>query len=330
MSALAPLLEAFFSERLIRQRRASPHTVAAYRDTFRLLLGFAKEQTGKAPSKLLLSDLDGPLIGSFLEHLEHERENSVSTRNARLAAIRSFFSFAQLRCPEQAAVVARVLEIPQKRSVSERLSYLDRDEVAALLASPDQATRGGRRDHALLLLAVTTGLRVSEVTGLRCADIVISGRGGHVCCIGKGRRERATPLGRQLSAVLKSWLAERDGAPEEPLFPGRGGGALSRDAVSFLLAKHVRAAGAACPSLRHKTVSPHVLRHTAAMNLLQAGVYRETIALWLGHQSLETTQIYMHASMRIKEEALARTAPPGKAASRYRPPDELVAFLEAL
>jgi integrase/recombinase XerD len=330
MSALAPLVEAFFTERLIRQRRASEHTIAAYRDSFRLLLNFAKERTGKNPAQMTLADLDGPLVGAFLDHLEHGRRNSVSTRNARLAAVRSFFSFVQLRCPEQLGVVARVLEIPQKRSESERLNFLDRDEVAALLASPDQAMRGGRRDHALLLLAVTTGLRVSEITGLRCADIEISGRSGTVRCLGKGRRERSTPLGRQLSAVLGSWLAERRGAPADPLFPGRGGGPLSRDAVSFLLAKHVRAAASDCRSLATKTVSPHVLRHTAAMNLLQAGVQQETIALWLGHQSLETTQIYMHASLAIKEEALARTAPPATRSTRYRPPDDLLGFLESL
>jgi len=329
VSALAPLVEAFFTERLMRQRRASLHTIAAYRDTFRLLLTFAQEKTGKNPAQMTLADLDAPLVGAFLDHLEHGRHNSVGTRNARLAAIRSFFSFVQLRCPEQSAVVARVLEIPQKRSEAERLSFLDRDEVAALLASPDQTTKGGKRDHALLLLAVTTGLRVSEITGLRCSDIVVSGKGGHVRCLGKGRRERSTPLGRQLSAVLRSWLTERKGAGDDPLFPGRGG-PLSSDAVSFLLAKHVRAAAASCPSLATKTVSPHVLRHTAAMNLLQAGVHQETIALWLGHQSLETTQIYMHASLAIKEEALARTAPPATKTTRYRPPDDLLGFLESL
>jgi integrase/recombinase XerD len=330
VSALSPLLESFFSERLIRQRRASPHTIAAYRDTFRLLLCFAMDKIGKAPSRLSLADLDGPLIGAFLDHLEHGRGNSVSTRNARLAAIKSFFSYAQLRCPEHAGLIARVLEIPQKRVVSEALTFLDRDEIEALLASPDQATRGGRRDHALLLLAVTTGLRVSEITGLSCCDVVTSGRHGHVRCIGKGRRERCTPLGRPLSRVLESWIKERKGSPEDPLFPGRLGGRLSRDAVNFLLAKHVSLASCSCPSLSRKTISPHVLRHTAAMNLLQAGVHRETIALWLGHQSLESTQVYMHASLTMKEEALMKTAPPGTKRRRYRPPDELLGFLEAL
>jgi integrase/recombinase XerD len=330
VSALAPLVEAFFTERLMRQLSASPHTIASYRDSFRLLLTFAKERTGKTPAQMTLADLDGPLVGAFLDHLEEGRHNSVSTRNARLASIHSFFSFVQLRCPEQSAVVARVLDIPQKRCESERLNFLDREEVAALLASPNQQTKGGRRDHALLLLAVTTGLRVSELTGLSCSDIVLSRKNGHVHCLGKGRRERTTPLGQQLSAVLKSWLAERKGRPDDPLFPGRGGGRISSDAVSFLLAKHVRAAGCRCPSLATKTVSPHVLRHTTAMNLLQAGVHQETIALWLGHQSIESTQIYMHASMAIKEGALARTAPPATRATRYRPPDDLLGFLESL
>jgi integrase/recombinase XerD len=329
VSALAPLLEAFFVDRLLNQRRASPHTVAAYRDTFRLLLGFAMQSTGRAPSQLSMGDLDARLIGAFLSHLEIERSNGVRTRNARLAAIRSFFAYAALRCPEHAGVIAGVLDIPQKRSDSERLCFLDRDEVDAVLASPDKTTRSGRRDHALLLLAVTTGLRVSELTGLRCKDMSL-GRGAHVHCVGKGRRERSTPLTRQTASVLASWIDERRGADEDLLFPGRGGTRLSTDAVAFMLAKHVRSATASCRSLATKHVSPHVLRHTCAMDLLQAGVTRETIALWLGHRELASTQIYMHASLAIKEQALAKTAPHSVTKVRYRPADDLLAFLESL
>jgi site-specific recombinase XerD len=329
MSALAPTLEAFFTDRLARQRQASPHTMAAYRDTFRLLVGFAEARTHKAPCRLDLADLDAPLVGAFLDHLERERHNSLRTRNARLAAIHSLFAYAALRHPEHAAVIARVLAIPAKRHERAIVSFLTRPEIDALLAAPDRATWLGRRDHTLLHVAVQAGFRVSELTGLRCADVRL-GAGAHIRCHGKGRKERITPLTTQTASVLHAWLRERRGAPDEPLFPTRRGGPLGRDAVGKLVAKHAAAARRVCPSLRHKPVSPHTLRHSCAMSLLQAGVDPIVIALWLGHEHVETTAIYLHADLSIKERALARTTPPGVTPRRYRPPDPLLAFLESL
>lgn len=329
MSALAPTLQGFFTERMLTQRRASPNTVASYRDTFRLLLAFTQRRTGKTPSKLDFEDLDAVLIGAFLEHLEVERHNSVRTRNTRLAAVRSLFAYAALRHPEHAALIQRVLAIPAKRTDRALVSFLTRDEVDALLAAPDRGTWTGRRDHALLLVAVQTGLRVTELTTLTCADIDLR-TGSHLRCHGKGRKERITPLTTQACAVLRVWLAERRGEPCDPLFPSRRGGPLSRDAVALLVAKHAGVATQRCPSLGAKTVSPHVLRHTCAMSLLAVGVDTSVIALWLGHEGVETTQIYLHADLAIKERALARTAPADTKPGRYRAPDSLVAFLEAL
>lgn len=329
MSSLAPLLQAFFTERLTRQRHASPHTVAAYRDTFRLLLGFIHRQTGKAPSKLNLEDLNAPMIGAFLAHLETERGNAVRTRNARLAAIHSFFHYAALGHPEHAELIQRVLAIPTKRFDTALVSYLSRPEIDALLASPDRATWTGRRDHALLLLAVQTGLRATELAGLVCQDVQL-GTGAHVRCDGKGRKERVTPLTRPASAVLRVWLRERDGQPADPLFPSRSGEHLTRGAIWRLVVKHAATARDRCPSLAAKQVTPHVLRHTAAMTLLQAGVDASVIALWLGHESLESTNVYLHADMALKERALAHTAPPETTPGRYRAPDDLLAFLDRL
>jgi integrase/recombinase XerD len=329
MSALAPTLQSFFTERLLTQRRASPNTVASYRDTFRLLLGFALRRTGTPPSKLQLEDLDAVLIGAFLEHLERERHNSVRTRNTRLAAVHSLFAYAALRHPEHAALIQRVLAIPAKRTDRPLVSFLTHDEVDAVLSAPNRNTWAGRRDHALLLVAVQTGLRVTELTSLTCADVDL-GTGAHLRCHGKGRKERITPLTPQVCGVLRVWLAERRGEPCAPLFPSRRRGPLSRDGVALLVAKHAGAATQRCPSLGGKTVSPHVLRHTCAMSLLAVGVDISVIALWLGHEGVETTQIYLHADLAIKERALARTAPAGTTPGRYRAPDSLVAFLEAL
>jgi len=329
MSALAPTLQAFFTERLVRQRQASPHTIAAYRDTMRLLLRFAAEHTGKQPSRLEVDDLDAPLIGAFLDHLEHERGNSARTRNSRLAAIRSLFRFAALGHPEHAASIERVLAIPPKRYERALVTFLTEDEVDALLAAPDQATWTGRRDRALLLLAAQTGLRVAELVGLRCADVQL-GSGAHVSCWGKGRKQRITPLTATTVAVLRAWLVERGGRENDPLFPTRTSGALSHDAVERRLATHAASAARVCPSLREKRVTPHVLRHTAAMRLLHAGVDTSVIALWLGHEQVETTQIYLHADLSLKERALDRTTSPGAKPGRYRPPDAILAFLEAL
>ncbi len=329
MSALSSTLQAFFAERLVRQRQASPHTLAAYRDTLRLLLRFAAERRGIGPSKLEFENLDAPMIADFLDHLERTRGNSVRTRNARLAAIHSLFHYALLRHPEYASTIERVLAIPQKRWERSLVTFLDEVEVAALLAAPDRETWTGRRDHALLAVAVQTGLRVSEITGLRCADLCLGTR-PHVRCIGKGRKKRITPLTRVTVDVLRGWLAERAGQKDEPAFPTSTGAALSRDAFACRITKLAALAARRCPSLREKRVTPHVLRHTAAMRLLQAGVDTSVIALWLGHEQVETTQIYLHADLALKESALAKTQPADTKPGRYRPTDPLLAFLEAL
>ena len=329
MTALAPVLEAFFTRRLITEKGVSPHTIAAYRDTFRLLLSFAHEQTGKQPAALEFEDLDAPLIAAFLDHLEHQRGNSRRTRNARLAAIHSMFRYAALRHPEHAALISRVIAVPTKRFERAIVTYLTPDEVDALLAAPNRERWIGRRDHALLTLAIQTGLRVTELTTLRNQDVHLS-TGPHIQVVGKGRKQRATPLTSQTVAVLRQWLKERAGRPEDPLFPSSRGRALSRDAIALLVTNHASTASRISPTLRNKKVSPHTLRHTTAMNLLHAGVDSTVIALWLGHESVEATQIYLHADMAIKERALARTTPPDTAPGRYRPPDRLLAFLEAL
>jgi site-specific recombinase XerD len=329
MTSLAPTLQAFFTDRLITQRHASPHTIAAYRDTFRLLLGFAEDHLAAAPSKLQVQHLDANLIGAFLEHLETNRGNTVRTRNARLAAIHSFFRYAALRHPEHAGVIERVLAIPAKRFERQTVSFLTDIEVDALLAAPDCTTWLGRRDHALLLTAIQTGLRISELANLRCADVVLS-TGAHVRCLGKGRKERATPLTSTTVAVLRAWLAERRADPTDPLFATTRGRALSRYGLDAIIDRHLHTATVSCPSLTTKTISAHTLRHTAAMRLLHAGVDTTVIALWLGHESVETTQMYVHADLTLKERALSRTTPIGHPPGRYRPPDDLLAFLEAL
>lgn len=330
MSALAPTLEAFFTERLISQRNASPNTVAAYRDTWRLVLRFARARTGKEPSRLDLADLDAPLIGAFLDHLEQERHNTARTRNARLSAIRSFFRYAALRHPEHAALIARVLAIPAKRCERAEVSYLTRPELDALLAAPDQGTWTGRRDHALLDVAAQTGLRVSELTGLRNCDVELA-TGAHIRCTGKGRKQRCTPLARPTVAVLRAWMQERRGEPGDPLFPARRGTPLSRGAIARLVTTHTATARHRCPSLVTKHPTPHVLRHSCAMELLRSGVDCAVIALWMGHEQVETTsRIYLHADMSIKERALARTAPPHTKPGRYQASDQLLAFLDSL
>lgn len=329
MSTIAPTLEAFFTDRLRRERHASEHTVAAYRDTFRLLVGFAERRTHRAPSKLGFDDLDVDTITAFLDHLEAERHNSIRTRNARLAAIRSFFRYAARRDVEHAALIQRVLAIPEKRYVRTDVSFLEADEVDALLGVVDTSTTHGRRDRALLQLAVQSGLRVSELTGLNCSDVVL-GTGPFVHCVGKGRKERITPLSKETAATLRAWLAERDGTPEDPLFASRRGERLGRAGVARLLDKYVALATTRCPSLSNKNVSPHVLRHTAAMRLLQAGIDTSVIALWLGHESIDTTMTYVHADLELKERALSRTTPIGSPPGRFQPTDELLAFLEAL
>jgi integrase/recombinase XerD len=329
MSALAPVLQAFFTHRLITQRDASPRTIAAYRDTFRLLLGYAHEQTGKQPFELDIDDVDAPLIGAFLTHLEHARGNTVRTRNARLGAIHSFYRYAALEHPEHAQTIARVMAIPTKRHERSIVCYLDQTEVTALLAAPDQAHWLGRRDRALLALMIQTGVRVSELVGLHVGDAHL-GTGRHIKLLGKGRKKRATPLSAEVASLLSQWITERGGSPDDPLFPTRQGRPLSRHTVGLLLGKHTETAATHCLSLTTKRVTPHTLRHTAAMLWRAGGVDLATIALLLGHESIQTTHIYEHADPALKEEAIARTAPLGVKPGRYRPSDTLLAFLEGL
>lgn len=329
MTTLAPLLESFFTDRLNRQLHASPHTVRSYRDTFRLLVTFAEHRIGKTPSELDLADLDAGMVSAFLHHLEVDRKNTVRTRNARMAAIRSLFRYASYREPAHAAVIQRVLAIPDKRTQHPVVSFLSPVEVDSLLAAPDRSTWIGRRDHALLVLAVQTGLRVSELCGLRCRDLVLD-TGPHVRCYGKGRKERCTPLTRHTVNVLRVWLTEIGHAGDQPVFPTRRGGPINPDSVGDLVDRHVATARARWPEWTAAKVTPHTLRHTAAMTLLAAGVDTTVIALWLGHEHTQTTQIYLHGDLTMKERALARTAPASTPPGRYQPPDKLLAFLEAL
>jgi len=329
MSAMAPTLQAFFTDRLATQRQASGRTVAAYRDTFRLLLCFVCARTGKQACTLDFADLDAPTVGAFLTYLEQERANTVRTRNARLAAIHSLFRYAALRHPEHAASIQRVLSIPQKRFDRALVSYLTKGEAEALLANPNRSTWIGRRDHALLAVTVQTGLRIAELTGLRCSDVMLS-HGPHLRCRGKGRKERCIPLTATTAATLRVWLTERAGEASDPVFPSRRGTPLSSDAVESLVSKYATAAGNHCPSLAGKNVTPHVLRHTCAMLLREAGTDLATIALWLGHEDLRSTQQYLHADLALRERALSRTTPPQTKPGRYHPPDKLLAFLDSL
>jgi len=329
VTALAPTLQAFFTDRLMSQRQASPHTIAGYRDAFRLLLRFAADRTDTQPCELDMGDLDAPLVAAFLDHLETERRNSVRTRNHRLAAVHSLFSYAALRHPEHAASIQRVLAIPPKRFERNLVTYLTDDEAQAVVSACDRATWTGRRDHAMIVLAIQTGLRISELADLSCADVVL-GAGAHVHCVGKGRKQRRTPLVPHTAAVLRVWLAERQGSPLEPLFPTVTGKPLSRDAIEHRITQHVRNAGRVCPSIRTKKVTTHTLRHTAAMRLLLSGVDVTVIALWLGHEQVSTANLYLHADMSQKERAIARITPPNTTPGRYRASDPILAFLEAL
>jgi len=329
MSALAPALQAFFTDRLIGQRAASPNTIAAYRTGLRLLLGFAAERTGKSPSALDISELDAPLIAAFLDHLEHDRHNSVATRNNRLAAIHSLFGYLALHHPEHAGSVQRVLAIPVKRTQRNLVTYLTEDEVDALLGSCDQTRWTGRRDHTMFALTIQTGLRISELAGLDCRDVTLT-TGANVHTVGKGRKERHTPLVPATRAILKAWLGERAGAPTDPLFPTTTDRRLSPDAIERRLAHHVALAATTCPAIGAKRITMHTLRHTAAMRLLLAGNDITIIALWLGHEQIATTNIYLHADMTHKQRAIDRTKPLAAKPGRYRPPDGLLAFLEAL
>jgi site-specific recombinase XerD len=329
MTAIASTVQAFFTERLIQQRQASPHTITAYADTVRMLLRFATERTGIPCHRLQFTDIDAPMIGAFLDHLEHDRCNSVRTRNARLAAIHSLFGFAALRHPEHAGDIQRVLAIPAKHADHTIVAYLTDPEAEALLAAPDHRTRTGRRDRALLCLAIQTGLRASELTSLTSRDVHL-GAGAYISCHGKGRKDRITPLTRATIGTLRAWMTERAGEPDDPLFPTNRGGPMSHDSLSQRLALHAATAAKSCSSLSGKNVTPHVLRHSAAMRLLHAGVDTTVIALWLGHVDVSTTQIYLDADLELKQKALDRTTPPAGKPGRYTPSDHLIAFLEGL
>ena len=326
---LAALLQRFFTQRLMQQRQASPHTISSYRDSFRQFLKFVQQKLRKPPSRLTFEEIDAPLIVAFLDELEKHQGLSVRSRNLRLTAIHSFFRFAAFEAPAHSAQIQRVLAIPSKRFTRTLVQFLTRPEVDALLAAPDQFTSSGRRDHAFLLVAVQTGLRLSEMTGLKREDLIV-GAGAHLRVVGKGRKERCTPLAQSTLAVLKAWLREPQRGDGDVLFPSAKGERLSVHGVQYLLTKHRMAACKVCPSLKEKRVTVHRLRHTIAMDLLQAGVDRSVIALWLGHESVETTQIYLEATLAMKERALAKTLPPNGRPGRYQPGDQLLGFLNSL
>jgi site-specific recombinase XerD len=323
------LLERFFTQRLMQQRRASPHTISSYRDSFCLLLCFAQAKLGKQPSQLTFEQIDAPLISAFLNEMENGRGISARSRNLRLTAIRSFFRYAAFEAPAHAAQIQRVLAIPNQRFTRTQIGFLTRPEVEALLAAPDPHTWSGHRDHAMLLVATQCGLRQSELTGLR-RDMLILGAGAHINVLGKGRKERAIPLTKQTVAVLKAWLKEIPESDDAIVFPSARGAHLSADGVEYILAKHIAVAAKSCSSLLQRKITPHMLRHTSAMELLQAGMDRGVIALWLGHESVETTQIYLDANLAMKELALAKTAPPEGKPGRFHPDDQLMAFLKSL
>ncbi len=329
MSLVAPTLQSFFTHRLVNQRRASPRTVASYRDSLKLLVGFVHTRTGKTPSTLDWDDLGPETICAFLDHIENERHNGPRTRNLRLTAIRSLFAYASLRHPEHAALIQRVLAIPPKRFEKAMVSFLTTAQVEALIEAPDRTRWEGRRDRALLLVAVQTGLRVSELIGLNCGDVTF-GDGASVRCEGKGRKHRAVPLSRPCETVLKVWMNERAGRRDEPLFPTRTGRRLSADAVQRLIRKHAQVAASRCHSLRAEELHPHTLRHSCAMALLHARVDTAVIALWLGHADRRSTDAYVHADMTIKQRALELTRPAPTPPGCYRARDRLLAFLESL
>ncbi len=323
------LLQLFFTKRLMAQRRASPHTIASYRDTFRLLLQFAEKELRKRPSEITFEDLSPTFVGAFLDDLEHHRRNGVRSRNVRMTAIRSFFRYAALDVPQHAGSIQRVLAIPRKRQERRLVGFLTRPEIDALLSAPNRKSWLGRRDYALLIMAIQTGLRVSELTALCRQDVVLN-RPPHVRCLGKGRKERCTPLAKTTVSILAEWVRELGPPSTQMFFPSVRGGRLSSDAVQYMVSKYSAVAGQKCPALKLKRVTPHVLRHTAAMELLQAGVDRAVIALWLGHESVETTQIYLDADLALKEQALNRANPVEARRRRFRPDDNLLAFLKKL
>ncbi|MFT3764787.1 MAG: site-specific integrase [Minicystis sp.] len=328
-TGFATLLQDYFCQRLLAQRNASPRTIASYRDTFRLFLRYVHEHTRTAPAALTLADLDAPIILAFLNHLERDRHNSIRSRNARLAALRSFYHYVASREPVQLPLVQRVLAIPTKRHDRPMLGFLSREEVDAVQAAPDRGTWSGRRDYVLFATLYNTGARVSEVVALRAGDFT-GGPAATLHLRGKGRKERLVPLWKTTARVLAQWLADHPRAPESPLFPNRGGRSMSRSGVASRLRLAVAKAASTCPSLQRRRISPHTLRHTTAMHLLQAGVDITVIALWLGHESPTTTHAYVEADLAMKQRALDKVAPPAHPQDRFKPGDDLLAFLDGL
>jgi len=325
----AALVQAFFVEYLLNQKHASPRTLAAYRDAFRLLLGFVRQTGGVEPSVLKIDNLDAPIILAFLDHIERQRSNSIRSRNARLAAIRSFFRFVQMREPAVVAVASRVLAIPVKRTERKLIGYLTRPEIDALLSATDRTNWDGRRDHALLLTLYNTGARVSEIIGI-CRDDIVLDAPASVKLHGKGRKERAVPLWAKTAQVLRAWFQELGDRFGGLAFPSARARRLSRHGVCFLLSRLAECAATACPSFRDKRISPHMIRHSTAMHLLQSGVDPAVIALWLGHESVETTHGYVEADLTMMENAMEKLKPAGAAPARFKASDDLLAFLATL
>lgn len=331
MSTFTATLQSFFTTYLVGQRAASPHTISAYRDTFKMLLTHLHDTVGITADAVEFTDVNAETITAFLAHLETVRKNTVRTRNARLSALHAFFAYAAYLNPEHADLIARALAIKSKRTATTVLTYLSDAEVDALLAAPDQTTKTGLRDHTIILVMVTTGLRISELTALTRKDLHL-GRPSYLLCHGKGRKDRITPLNKETSEKLSQWVDRSPGlGPESPVFTPQGNAhPISRDAVAARLRVHAATAAKACPTIVGKTITPHTLRHTTAMRMLNAGIGITTIALWLGHESTQATQAYLHADLRMKEHALTRLTPIGSGSKRYSPRDELLTFLEGL
>lgn len=327
--ALAPLLQQFFVERLQKQRQASPCTISAYRDAFRLFLTFAQAKLRKRPACLTIEDLSTQLILDFLDHLERHRKNSIRTRNARFAAIRSFIQYAGFKEPTILAVTHGVLGIPMKRFDRRQIGFLSREHIEAIIAAPDASTWFGRRDRVLFATLYNTGARVSELSGVQVEDVTLS-RSSAVRLRGKGRKERIIPLWSSTAHQIRQWLREQPHAATSPLFPNRAGSRMSRTNITERLQLAVQSAASVRPDLRRRKVTPHIFRHSLAMHLLQAGVDVNVIALWLGHESPLTTHMYVEADLAMKERSLRALHPPNLKATRFRPSDQIMQFLSGL
>jgi integrase/recombinase XerD len=328
--SFAMLVQRFFTEHLTHHRAVSPRTVAAYGDTFRLLLQFAERQTGKSPASLRLVDLDAKLVLAFLDHLQHDRKNGARSRNARLAALRTFLKYAAHHDLSALGIIEQALAVPMKRFDRPLLGFLTREEMQAILDSPDTATWAGQRDHALFTMLYNTGARVSEIIDLQVRNLILD-TSPAIHLMGKGRKQRSVPLWRSTVTVMRAWKRRMGAiADGEPLFPNRSGKAMSRSNVTQRLTLAVEAAAELRPELLARSISPHTFRHTTAMHLLQSGVDMSVIAIWLGHESPSTTHIYLEADLAMKERALGKLQPPVNASTRYKPPDRLMQFLQGL